>query len=31
VRRLAKAKLFYPEERPDVIAEEAKKLWGIAA
>jgi pimeloyl-ACP methyl ester carboxylesterase len=31
VRRLANAKLFYPEERPDVIAEEAKKLWGIAA
>jgi len=29
VRRLANAKLFYPEERPDVIAEEAKKLWGF--
>ena len=28
VRRLANAKLFYPEERPDVIAEEACKLWG---
>ena len=31
VRRLANAKLFYPEERPDVIAEEAKKLWSITA
>lgn len=31
VRRLANAKLFYPEERPEVIAEEARKLWGIAA
>ena len=29
VRRLANAKLFYPEERPDVIAEEARKLWGM--
>lgn len=29
VRKLAGSKLFWPEERPDVIAEEAKKLWGI--
>jgi haloalkane dehalogenase len=29
VRRLAKAKLFWPEEYPDVIAEEARKLWGV--
>lgn len=27
VRRLPKAKLFWPEEYPDVIAEEARKLW----
>lgn len=30
VRRLDGAKLFWPEERPDVIAEEAMRLWGIA-
>jgi pimeloyl-ACP methyl ester carboxylesterase len=29
VRRLAESKLFWPEERPDVIAEEARKLWGV--
>ncbi|WP_284320169.1 alpha/beta fold hydrolase [Dyella acidisoli] len=29
VRKVANAKLFYPEERPDVIAEEAKKLWAV--
>ena len=29
VRRLADSKLFWPEERPDVIAEEARKLWGL--
>jgi pimeloyl-ACP methyl ester carboxylesterase len=29
VRRLAGAKLFFPEEFPDVIAEEARKLWGV--
>lgn len=28
VRRLPKAKLFWPEEYPDVVAEEARKLWG---
>jgi hypothetical protein len=27
VRRLPKAKLFWPEEYPDVVAEEARKLW----
>jgi haloalkane dehalogenase len=27
VRRLATSKLFWPEERPDVIAEEADALW----
>ena len=30
VRRLAGSKLFWPEERPDVIADEARRLWGIA-
>ncbi|MGH7598063.1 MAG: alpha/beta fold hydrolase [bacterium] len=29
VRRLAEKKLFWPEELPDVIAEEARRLWGI--
>ena len=27
VRRLEQANLFFPEEMPDVIAEEAKHLW----
>ena len=27
VRRLEKANLFFPEEMPDVIAEEARSLW----
>jgi hypothetical protein len=27
VRRLADRKLFFPEEVPDVIAEEAQRLW----
>lgn len=27
VRRLPQAKLFFPEEYPDVIAEEARRLW----
>ena len=27
IRRLDKAKLFWPEEYPEVIAEEARKLW----
>ncbi|HEU4729512.1 MAG TPA: alpha/beta fold hydrolase [Kofleriaceae bacterium] len=31
VRRLAGSKLFWPEERPDVIAEEARALWAHAA
>ena len=31
VRRLEGSKLFWPEERPDIIAEEAKRLWnGLA-
>ncbi|WP_242107795.1 alpha/beta fold hydrolase [Luteimonas aquatica] len=30
VRRLAGEKLLFPEERPDVIVEEAAKLWGAA-
>jgi pimeloyl-ACP methyl ester carboxylesterase len=30
VRRLPGSKLFWPEERPDVLAEEALALWGIA-
>ncbi|MBE1158970.1 alpha/beta fold hydrolase [Dyella acidiphila] len=29
VRYLDHAKLFYPEERPEVIAEEARKLWNV--
>jgi pimeloyl-ACP methyl ester carboxylesterase len=29
VRRLAGSKLFWPEERPDVIAAEARALWGV--
>jgi pimeloyl-ACP methyl ester carboxylesterase len=29
VRRLAGRKLFWPEELPDVVAEEARALWGI--
>jgi haloalkane dehalogenase len=30
VRRVEGAKLFFPEEFPDVIAEEARRLWGVA-
>lgn len=30
VLRLADSKLFWPEERPEVIAEEARKLWGLS-
>lgn len=30
VRRVEGAKLFFPEEMPDIIAEEALKLWGIS-
>jgi pimeloyl-ACP methyl ester carboxylesterase len=29
VRRVPGAKLFFPEEYPDVIAEEARRLWGV--
>jgi len=29
VRRIAEAKLFFPEEYPDVIAEEARGLWRV--
>lgn len=29
VRTIERANLFFPEEFPDVIAEEAKKLWGV--
>jgi hypothetical protein len=31
VRRLEDSKLFWPEERPDVIADEARKLWRTTA
>lgn len=31
VRLLAGSKLFWPEERPDVVAEEALRLWGVRA
>jgi len=30
VKRVEGAKLFFPEEMPDVIAQEAIKLWGIS-
>jgi hypothetical protein len=30
VRKLEEANLFFPEEMPDVIAEEALSLWGIS-
>ncbi|WP_130617275.1 alpha/beta fold hydrolase [Dyella amyloliquefaciens] len=30
VRRVPEGKLFFQEEFPDVIAEEARKLWGLA-
>ncbi len=29
IRRVKDGKLFFPEEYPDVIAEEAKRLWGV--
>jgi|SRR5215469_9495213 len=29
VRRLEGAKLFFPEEMPEVIVEEARRLWGV--
>jgi pimeloyl-ACP methyl ester carboxylesterase len=31
VRYLDEAKLFFPEERSDVIAEEARRLWGVSS
>ncbi|WP_223644040.1 alpha/beta fold hydrolase [Corallococcus sp. EGB] len=31
VRRVEGAKLFFPEEYPDLIAEEARRLWGVAS
>jgi hypothetical protein len=31
VRRLDGYKLFWPEERPDVVVEEALTLWGVSA
>jgi pimeloyl-ACP methyl ester carboxylesterase len=31
IRRIQKAKLFFPEEYPDIIAEEARLLWERAA
>jgi hypothetical protein len=30
IRRLAGKKLFFPEEVPGIIAEEARRLWGVA-
>jgi haloalkane dehalogenase len=30
VRRIEGRKLFWPEELPDVIADEARRLWGVA-
>jgi pimeloyl-ACP methyl ester carboxylesterase len=30
VRRIREAKLFFPEEYPDIIAQEARLLWGAA-
>ena len=29
VRRIEGAKLFWPEEHPDIVAEEARRLWGV--
>lgn len=31
VRRVEGAKLFWPEEFPDLVAREARKLWGVVA
>lgn len=30
IRRIPEAKLFFPEEYPDIIAAEARSLWGCA-
>jgi hypothetical protein len=29
IRRIEDAKLFFPEEMPDMIAKEAKQLWNV--
>lgn len=29
IHRIEEANLFFPEEMPDVIAEEAMRLWGV--
>jgi hypothetical protein len=29
VRRLERSKLFWPEERPEIVAAEARALWPI--
>jgi haloalkane dehalogenase len=29
VRRIEGARLFWPEEFPDIVAEEARQLWGV--
>lgn len=29
IRLIQGGKLFWPEERPDIVAEEARKLWGV--
>jgi pimeloyl-ACP methyl ester carboxylesterase len=31
IRRVPEGKLFFPEEYPDLIAEEARRLWGVVA
>jgi haloalkane dehalogenase len=31
IRKIEEANLFFPEEMPDIIAEEAMKLWGISS
>jgi haloalkane dehalogenase len=31
IRRLPGAKLFFPEEHPDIIASEARKLWELSS
>jgi haloalkane dehalogenase len=29
VRRVEGARLFWPEEFPDILAEEARQMWGV--
>jgi len=31
IRRVAEGKLFFPEEYPDILAEEAQRLWSVKA